>query len=155
MNNLTIRRGTPDEAAQVALHRRLMFADIREYPLEALLAMEEAYHAWVAEKMSNDGYVAFFAVNSDDEIIGGAGAWIREWLLSPRNLSGKDAHVIDVYVRPAYRRRGIARDLMQTLVDWCEAQGGIPTATLEASNQGRPLYESLGFEAMNMMRKRF
>ena len=98
---------------------------------------------------------AFFVPHGWSKIIGGAGAWIREWLLSPRNLSGKDAHVIDVYVRPAYRRRGIARDLMQTLVDWCEAQGGIPTATLEASDQGRPLYESLGFEAMNMMRKRF
>ena len=154
MENSTIRKATASESAQVALHRRLMFADIRAYPPDCLLEMEEKYQAWVAEKMAKNEYVAFFAINSDNEIIGGAGAWLREWLLSPRNLSGVDAHVIDVYVRPAYRRRGLARKLMQTLVDWCQAQG-IPTVTLEASDQGRPLYDSLGFDPMNMMRKRF
>jgi hypothetical protein len=39
---------------------------------------------------------------------------------------------------------------MVTLLDWCKAQG-IKSVTLNASEYGRPLYESLGFEQDNHM----
>lgn len=153
MDEIIIRPGAVTDAAQVALHRRVMFADIRPYESAALDEMQQKYAVWVEEKLAAGEYVAFFALNGAGEIVGGAGAWLREWLFSPRNMSGKDAHVVDVYVRPEYRRRGIARALMQTLVNWCE-EHGLVTITLEASDQGQHLYETLGFEVMNMMRKR-
>lgn len=58
------------------------------------------------------------------------------------------AHVLDVVVDPAWRRRGVATQLLAHLAREAVA-AGTPALTLEvrASNRGaRLLYESLGFE---------
>jgi GNAT superfamily N-acetyltransferase len=49
-----------------------------------------------------------------------------------------------VLTDPAYRRRGLARALMQTALDHAEALGA-RTLKLDATEFGRALYESLGF----------
>ncbi len=56
------------------------------------------------------------------------------------------AHVNAVYVRPDYRRRGIARELMQCTIAWAKAQG-CARLRLRTSEEGRALYESVGFQA--------
>ena len=56
-----------------------------------------------------------------------------------------------MYVVAEFRRRGIAREIMGTRIDWCRAQG-FHSVNLHASTDGRPLYEQLGFEATNEMR---
>ena len=40
---------------------------------------------------------------------------------------------------------------MQTIIGWCQREG-FNRVTLHASDQGRRLYESLGFEPSNEMR---
>ena len=50
-----------------------------------------------------------------------------------------------MYTDPEFRRQGIARRLMQTMIDWCRKEGFV-RVDLHASDKGRPLYESLGFE---------
>ena len=148
-----IRQGTVADAGQIALHRRLIFEEIRDYSPNALATMQAKYQDWVAERMERGAYFAWFALNEAGEIIAGVGVWLREWPISPRNPAGRDAHVLDVYVQPDYRGQGIARTLMETLVEWCQKQG-LVTITLETSDAARPLYETLGFEMMDMMRKR-
>lgn len=54
------------------------------------------------------------------------------------------AHVNAVYVRPDYRRRGIARRLMQLAIEWARERG-CTRVRLRASEDGRFLYEQLGF----------
>lgn len=54
------------------------------------------------------------------------------------------AHVNAVYVLPAYRRRGIARDLMQLAIGWARERGCV-RVRLRSSDEGRFLYEHLGF----------
>jgi len=49
-----------------------------------------------------------------------------------------------VLTRPEYRRQGLARWLMQDAIASAESWG-IRTLKLDATNEGRPLYESLGF----------
>lgn len=56
----------------------------------------------------------------------------------------ENAYVNAVYVRPAYRRRGIARELMQLVIAWSRERG-CRSVRLRASEEGRFLYESLGF----------
>jgi len=57
----------------------------------------------------------------------------------------------NVYTDPDYRRCGIARQLMATIITWCKQQG-FARVTLHASGDGRQLYESLGFVDSNEMR---
>jgi RimJ/RimL family protein N-acetyltransferase len=51
-----------------------------------------------------------------------------------------------VLTRPEYRRQGLAKRLMKYAIATAE-QLGIGTLKLDATDQGRPLYESLGFTA--------
>ena len=50
-----------------------------------------------------------------------------------------------VLVLPDYRRRGIARALMERCVAWARERG-IACLKLDATDMGRPLYAALGFE---------
>lgn len=61
-------------------------------------------------------------------------------------FGSENAYVNAVYVRAAYRRRGIARRLMQLAIAWARERG-CKSIRLRASDDGRYLYESLGFEA--------
>jgi GNAT superfamily N-acetyltransferase len=54
---------------------------------------------------------------------------------------------------PRYRRQGIARRMMETMLDWLAGQG-IEVVALHASEAGRPLYRELGFVDSNEMRLR-
>ena len=52
--------------------------------------------------------------------------------------------VNSVYVLPPLRRHGIARELMRAGLVWMRERGCV-MARLRTSDEGRPLYESLGF----------
>ncbi len=49
-----------------------------------------------------------------------------------------------VLVHPEFRRRGIARALMQHTMGWL-SESGVATTRLDATDMGRPLYKELGF----------
>lgn len=67
-------------------------------------------------------------------------------------LKDLSAMLAGIYVEPAYRGRGIARELTGQAIAWCKARGCV-RVRLNASRMGRPLYESLGFvPATEMMR---
>lgn len=61
--------------------------------------------------------------------------------------TGRKAYLMNLYTRPAYRRQGIARRLLDLLVSEARARGAARIA-LEASPMGRALYESYGFVPM-------
>lgn len=56
------------------------------------------------------------------------------------------AHVNAVYVKPEYRRRGIARRLMEMAIAWARERG-CTRVRLRSSDDGRGLYQTLGFAA--------
>lgn len=58
--------------------------------------------------------------------------------------TGRRAHLMNVYVREGYRRKGAAREMVQTLIEEARARGA-SCVSLDATDCGRPLYESLGF----------
>ena len=60
--------------------------------------------------------------------------------------SGKRAHLMNVYTEESYRRRGIARQLVNMLIEDACAHGATEIS-LDATESGRPLYESIGFKA--------
>ena len=60
--------------------------------------------------------------------------------------SGKRAHLMNVYTEEHYRRRGIAKHLVNMLIGDARAHGATEIS-LDATESGRPLYESVGFKA--------
>ena len=73
-----------------------------------------------------------------------------EELPSPDNPDGKCAYLMNIYVREAYRNRGIAHRIVRRLLDLA-AERGCDKIYLETTDGGRPLYQSLGFRNMTDM----
>ena len=67
--------------------------------------------------------------------------------------TGKRAHLMNVYTREAFRRRGVGRQMVQFLIDEAKSRG-VTEISLDATQMGHPLYKSLGFndngEGMNL-----
>lgn len=58
--------------------------------------------------------------------------------------SGKRAHIMNVYVRREFRRCGIAREMLNYILEEAKRRG-VSYVSLDATESGRPLYRSLGF----------
>jgi GNAT superfamily N-acetyltransferase len=56
-----------------------------------------------------------------------------------------------MFTEPEYRRRGLARLLLEEMVKWCRRES-FPVVTLHASDEGRPVYTAMGFVPSNEMR---
>ncbi|MGC1521514.1 MAG: GNAT family N-acetyltransferase [Steroidobacteraceae bacterium] len=156
MTGYTIRRTTVGDAAVIAQHRVSMFRDMGQVPTQALaVELLNASQAELATLLREGSYVGWLAVGAHDEVLAGAGAHIRPTLPrithEGRVATGPLPLAVNVYTEPGSRRRGIARALMQAMMEWGRAQG-FDRLLLHASDAARPLYRSLGFAPTNEMR---
>lgn len=62
----------------------------------------------------------------------------------PGNLSGREAYLLNMYTRPDWRKRGMASALLEAMAS-CACGLQLGKLWLHASEEGRPLYERLGF----------
>lgn len=129
-----VRRATPDDLdAIMAIERSVFVAD-----------------AWSAENMASElgNSSCFYLVvtddgdTADDHLVAYAG------LNAPVGSPDSDIHTIAVV--PEARRRGIARDLMRSMLDEALARGARETfLEVRVDNPGaQALYESFGFEGI-------
>jgi GNAT superfamily N-acetyltransferase len=151
VTDIVIRAALPSEARQIVAHRRAMFAAMGADDPARLEAMSAAFAPWVAQKLASGEYVAWFAQSPTGEIIGGTGVWVMDWPPHILDTSPRRGNLLNVYVEPEHRRRGVARALVLAALDWCRSQR-LGLVILHASEAGRPLYEALGFQASNEMR---
>ena len=147
----TIRLATQDDVPTIIQHRRAMFLDMNSTSFLNTPGIDEAFTEWVTPRIASGEYIGFLAVDEQNTVIAGAGARILDWMPQAPDLSTRRVYVMNVFVDEAHRRQGIARLLIDTLLEWCRAQG-FHHVILHASDKGRPLYESVGFEATNEMR---
>ena len=133
-------------------HRRRMFEDMGRDDPEMLDSMESAFRDYLEGALPSGEFEAWIA---EDE--GGAAGSIGlvEYRLPPGcvNPTGRFAYAVSLYVEPHMRRRGIATLLVGTLVGRARERG-IGVVALHASEQGRHLYERLGFQPSPEMRLR-
>lgn len=116
---------------------------------EALSAMATATADYLRTAIPDGSFRSWLACENGEVIAGGA-VIVSPWPAHAYEPISRRATIMNVYTEPAYRRQGIARQLMQTMIAWCK-QKGFARVTLHASDQGKPLYDSLGFEDSNEM----
>jgi len=147
---ITIRPGTLADIPVVAYHRRRMCEDMGYSDDTALSAMVSATADYLKKAIPEGTFRSWLACDGEQVIAGGA-VVITPWPAHAYEPICRRATILNVYTEPDYRRRGIARQLMETIIAWCKEEG-FARVTLHASQYGRPLYESLGFEQSNEMR---
>jgi len=130
----------------IAEHRRHMFE-------EAGMDFSDGdapFRSWLAERLSTGAYRGWI-VSHGARPVGGVGMMILDWPPHPRHVQDdRRGYILNLYVEPAYRRRGIAAELMERC--YAHARGlHIAYLTLHASTMGRPLYERDGWSGTNEM----
>jgi GNAT superfamily N-acetyltransferase len=148
-----LRRASTADLDILVEHRRAMFEDMGHTDQVAMSSMSAKFRPWLLAHMNAGDYLAWLIEGPDASIAAGAGLWLMDW---PPHMIGNGArrgNILNVYTHPDFRRRGLARELMQTALAWCK-ESGVDTVILHASADGRSLYESMGFAPTNEMRLR-
>jgi len=99
------------------------------------------------QKALREGTHSAYLVFDGDRFAGAGGISYYQVMPTFHNPSGNKAYIMNMYTRPEYRRQGIARRMLDMLINDAKAKG-IRFITLEATRMGRPLYENAGFVPM-------
>ena len=154
-----VRPATARDVDVLAEHRALMFRDMGRLDDAAFAALVAATRAYFVEAMPRGEYVAWVAVPADapGHVVGGAGVHLRPQIPRPdphdpaRVLGGVQGLIVNVYTDRAWRRRGVARRLVEAVIAYGR-RASLAGLVLHASDEGRPLYAQLGFVPSSEMR---
>jgi GNAT superfamily N-acetyltransferase len=128
-----------------------MFSDMGVYSPEQFRDLAPVSETYFREAMPSGRYRGWMAESERGRVVAGGGIVVAHWPGHPGCSQPRRAWILNMYTEPDFRRRGIARRLMQTMVEWCRVEG-FPFVSLHASNEGRLLYEAMGFVPTNEMR---
>lgn len=148
-SSYTVRRASTADIDVLLRHRVRMFEDMGRWPPDSSVeAFEAEYRAWLLDQMPADSYVSWLVEYHDDDgtavVVAGGGATIIQWPPGPFYRGSELAYVYNVYTEPEHRGRGCARQIMETIHDFCRSRG-IQSLALNASDFGQPLYEAMGY----------
>ncbi|MCM1171578.1 MAG: GNAT family N-acetyltransferase [Clostridium sp.] len=108
--------------------------------------VEQESRAYYEEALENGTHIAYL-VYDKGTFIGAGGVSFYQVMPTYHNPSGQKAYIMNMYTHPDYRRQGIAFHILDLLVQEAKRQG-ISMISLEATDMGKPLYETYGFLKM-------
>jgi GNAT superfamily N-acetyltransferase len=147
--NLCLREATLADTAILVQHRRLMMEEIRtlqgrEFDPAAMAAMGERYAPYLERHLADDSVQAW-VVEAEGQVVASGVVTLVDWPPGPGARDSRYAYLHGIYTAPDYRRRGLARQVVNAAVEYCRALG-LRRLFLHASDAGQPLYAGLGFE---------
>jgi len=138
---ITIRTARKNDIDWIVHHRIEMFRSMGRS--ESELSIVEQYVRNYLAKSWDDNLIGFLAVEHE-KIVGGGVISVWHALPTPRNPTGGIVYLHNVFVEPAYRRRGIASALLQHVIEYAR-QIGFHKIELERTPMGQHVYERAGF----------
>jgi ribosomal protein S18 acetylase RimI-like enzyme len=143
---ITYRKADITDIPQL-VHLRLQF--LKEiYPKadnsqDAVL--QDHLRVYLTEHLTKNNFVNWFA-DAEGKVVASAGIVFYNQPPLYHNLEGKVAYILNVYTLPAFRRKGIAKTLLQKLMEEAKERN-TGKVSLHTSKDGRLLYEQFGFVA--------
>jgi GNAT superfamily N-acetyltransferase len=150
-DEVVLREARLQDIAEIVLQRRRMYEDMGERDTRALEAMQASTSAFLEKALTAGLFRGWLVETHAGRVVAGGGMMIVPWLSRPADPEPRRVWILNVYTYPEYRRQGIARRLMQAMIEWCR-QAGFQSVSLHASDDGRLLYESLGFKPTEEMK---
>ena len=140
---------TTSDLDLVCRHRHEMFKASGRTDT-ALAPMTAAFRDWLESRLVSRAYFGWIAMEAGQPIAG-LGMMVIDWPPHPSHpTQGARGYILNVFVEPDHRGRGIARALMDLAV----AEGrrrGLDYMILHATEQGRPMYDQLGWRQTSEM----
>jgi GNAT superfamily N-acetyltransferase len=134
-----------------------MFNDMGQIPSHLFDSFLTTSTERTREMLLSGEYVGWLASPRDtpQQIVAGAGAQLRRVLPHPANehafAEGRQAVIINVYTEPGWRKQGLASLVLEQVIQWSQEKK-LDRLLLHASEQGRSVYERLGFVLTNEMK---
>lgn len=148
---MDIRALDVDDLELICRHREEMFRDSGRSD-DVLLPMTEHFRIWVKPRLLDGSYFGYAMVDGGVPVAG-IGLMLIDWPPHPSHpTQDKRGYVLNLFVEPAYRKRGLARELMR-LAEAEFARRGVGYAILHATTKGRPLYQGEGWAGTTEMAK--
>ena len=161
LNAFEIRLATVADAEIIARHRARMFHEMGLVPEHLFEPYRTQCEACLREMLETGAYIGWLAAPNErfDQVVAGVGVQLRSVLPHPVEgpggeisiAAGRHAIIINVFTEPEWRRRGIAKLLMEQIIAWARTER-LDRLVLHASDEGRVLYEHMGFVPTNEMR---
>jgi GNAT superfamily N-acetyltransferase len=141
----------PDDVELLVEQRLKMW---REVHPELGMKIDEAEgwtREWTRKRLTETKLIGFIIKAKDGKVAGSGCIWLRDEQPRPTNPRMIVPYLMSMYTEPEFRRKGVAKLIVQSALKWCRERG-YERVVLHASDAGRPLYESLGFEPTTEMR---
>ena len=161
LNGFEIRLATVADAEIIARHRVRMFHEMGLVPEHLFESYRTECEARLREMLETSEYIGWLASPNErpDQIVTGVDVQLRSVLPHPVEgtggeigiAAGRHAIIINVFTEPEWRRRGIAKLLMEQIIAWARTER-LDRLVLHASDEGRALYDHMGFVPTNEMR---
>ena len=125
---------------------REVFALPDDVDASFLLDLRVANERYYREHLADGTHVACFAVDAGSaRVVGCGGICFQSEMPSPDNPSGTNGYLMNIFVIPEMRGRGVGRAIVEHLIA-CARERGAGKVYLESSEEAKRLYRSLGFE---------
>ena len=112
----------------------------KDYPFS------EDFYSYSRDYFLNGQHTTVLAFDGKiNEPIGCATLCYLEMMPTFSHPTGKRAHLMNVYTAPDYRGQGMARRMVEMLIEEARRRG-VTEISLDATASGRPLYRKLGFQ---------
>lgn len=103
-----------------------------------------AARRFIAQRMENDDSVIFLAINDEQQGMG-----FTQLFPTFSSVAMRRTYILnDLFVSEAFRRRGVAKALMQTAKAFAEKNGAmaLKLATAKSNIAAKSLYDDLGYK---------
>jgi GNAT superfamily N-acetyltransferase len=142
-----VRSAVADDARELVRLRVVMFGSVDGCE-PAPGRWQQIAEATLRKRLADpDGSLAAFVVDRPEELgtLAACAVGVIECRLGdPDNPTGQIGYVFNVATDREYRRRGYSRACMEALLGWFQWRG-VTQVDLRASDEGEPLYRTLGF----------
>lgn len=145
---VTIRKAVLGEIEKlVRLRLDFLNGDWGGLDPETATAIESQLRTFLEEHIENNDFFAIIA-EEDGELAATAFFCISTMPANPTFMSGVKGTVLNVFTYPKFRKRGIAKAVMTEVIEEAKRRK-VSGISLSATEQGRGLYEKLGFEPIH------
>ena len=139
-----IRAASPADLDTVLALRLAFIAELRDQPVDALDPSFVAVSRRYLEDVTTTDRIRSWLAEVDGEPVGVVSVLANDTPPLPEVHLAREGYVVNMWVLPDLRRRGVARALLAAAVAAAPAEGW-RRLYLHATEAGRPLYEQFGF----------
>jgi len=148
---MDVRNVGAEDLELICRHREMMFQEAG-FAAGLLRTMTDHFRSWLRPRLADGSYFGYLLVDAGRPVAG-VGLMLIDWPPHPAHpAQDRRGYVLNVYVEPMHRRRGLAKQLM-AMAEAEFARRGVQFAILHATEAGRPLYQRNGWSQTSEMSK--